>query len=830
MDSLVIHPGLKCFFKSTILSGIIVVFFSFLVLADEHAPNFSDTNQVKIQNIFNKLEAIGTASNNGTQAAKETTLGLICQESTALVRDLESWKSGGSSFLNDSFLPSQISNIIQKQISEKKDHVLNMSCAALQGQKISTGMSAGSISSFWQSDILPEMIEWSEAHLQKSNIPLLSNIEITAGGTRGGLFASAMTIEPLWVSENEKDHIFTQISWHAAPNDETNRGYKKQYDTMNAGLVYRKLSIDDTILYGGNFFIDYAPDGDHWRSSIGVDAQTSQLGMSINRYVPLSTWQNLDDYYEERASSGWDLQMRGQVPELPNWTGLLTGFQWDFQENGKDQYGIETGFEYSPVPAFVVRTSIRDDNQNAMAFDTSMRFQWKFNEPADIQWRPRTELIPVKDRIYTKVNRDNIIRVSQRRRNEAQVVVIENIGINSVTQESGSSLGSVGQILLMPATISVANSVGAIMRVQLHDGSILSAGQNTQVRIEPRVITLISGTIQFTSNGSITTVSTPGATITLHGTDLDVVSNGVDSSVRLRDGSISVVGSVLGASTLSFGQMAESISGNVGSVSNGSGNYITHTDQVSRYIDRIGAPQTGSHVTPYPSEPPVIQTENLTAGQSMIFRLRYNQAVDVSGTPRLQMTINGHSRTADYVSGSGTTDLLFTYTVALADAGVSTILVTGFDLNGGGVTGGGKTAITTIADTTLTLSGSLSTGDITAPTGYVSLFTTDPINNANKNAIAFSISSAEVGAAYNYTISSSGGGTNVTGSGTAAGATVNITGIDATGLNDGTLTVSVTMTDSSGNVGSAATDTVVKDIIAPTISSVAAPADGTYEP
>ncbi len=145
---------------------------------------------------------------------------------------------------------------------------------------------------------------------------------------------------------------------------------------------------------------------------------------------------------------------------------------------------------------------------------------------------------------------------------------------------------------------------------------------------------------------------------------------------------------------------------------------------------------------------------------------------------------------------------------------------------GGGVTGGGKTAITTIADTTLTLSGSLSTGDITAPTGYVSLFITDPI----KNAIALSISSAEVGAAYNYTISSSGGGTNVTGSGTAAGATVNITGIDVTGLNDGTLTVSVTMTDSSGNVGSAATDTVVKDIIAPTISSVAAPANGTYEP
>ncbi|HNZ72973.1 MAG TPA: hypothetical protein PKJ43_10135, partial [Prolixibacteraceae bacterium] len=85
------------------------------------------------------------------------------------------------------------------------------------------------------------------------------------------------------------------------------------------------------------------------------------------------------------------------------------------------------------------------------------------------------------------------------------------------------------------------------------------------------------------------------------------------------------------------------------------------------------------------------------------------------------------------------------------------------------------------------------------------------------------------GANYNYSISSSGGGTPVTGSSTIATATDTISGIDTTPLTDGTLTISVTLTDTAGNAGTAATDTVIKDIVAPYITSVTA-TNGTYEP
>jgi len=111
-------------------------------------------------------------------------------------------------------------------------------------------------------------------------------------------------------------------------------------------------------------------------------------------------------------------------------------------------------------------------------------------------------------------------------------------------------------------------------------------------------------------------------------------------------------------------------------------------------------------------------------------------------------------------------------------------------------------------------------GDTTAPTGYSVMIDQAAINNGNKDAMSFTFSVAEVGATYNYVVSSSGGG-SVTVSGTVTDATQQITGIDISSLSDGTLTLSVTLTDTAGNIGASATDTVVKDTTAPTGYSLA---------
>ena len=101
--------------------------------------------------------------------------------------------------------------------------------------------------------------------------------------------------------------------------------------------------------------------------------------------------------------------------------------------------------------------------------------------------------------------------------------------------------------------------------------------------------------------------------------------------------------------------------------------------------------------------------------------------------------------------------------------------------------------------------------DSTPPSGYTVSIDQAGIDNDNDDALSFTFAAAEVGATYDYSISSSGGGTPVTDTGTISTATDQITGIDVTALPDGTLTLAVTLTDPVGNEGEETTDTVEKD-------------------
>ena len=160
------------------------------------------------------------------------------------------------------------------------------------------------------------------------------------------------------------------------------------------------------------------------------------------------------------------------------------------------------------------------------------------------------------------------------------------------------------------------------------------------------------------------------------------------------------------------------------------------------------------------------------------------------------------------VTGSGTlttaTDQITSIDVSGLGDGIITLTVTLTDANSN---------IGSVATDT-------KTKDTTVPSGYTVAIDQSPINNSNEGSVSFTFAGAEVGATYNYTFSSSGGGSNVTGSGTIATATDQITGVDLSGLGDGTITLSVTLTDIAGNTGSAATDTELKDTSAPAGYSV----------
>ena len=103
----------------------------------------------------------------------------------------------------------------------------------------------------------------------------------------------------------------------------------------------------------------------------------------------------------------------------------------------------------------------------------------------------------------------------------------------------------------------------------------------------------------------------------------------------------------------------------------------------------------------------------------------------------------------------------------------------------------------------------------TAPSGYTITADVDPINAANAANTGFTIAAAEIGTTYNYTITTSGGSETLSGNGAIIATTQDITGINVSSLSDGTLTFTVTLTDSVGNTGVEATDTATLSKTAP---------------
>ena len=137
--------------------------------------------------------------------------------------------------------------------------------------------------------------------------------------------------------------------------------------------------------------------------------------------------------------------------------------------------------------------------------------------------------------------------------------------------------------------------------------------------------------------------------------------------------------------------------------------------------------------------------------------------------------------------------------------------------NGGDIT----IAVATAQDSAGNSIGSPNSGTDTghaigvAPTGYSVSIDQSYINNTNKNSISFTFAGAEVGDAYNYSFTGTSGAP-ITGSGTISSASQQITGINLSGLGEGSVTLTAYLTDPAGNIGGNVTNAKTKDTVAPT--------------
>ena len=392
-------------------------------------------------------------------------------------------------------------------------------------------------------------------------------------------------------------------------------------------------------------------------------------------------------------------------------------------------------------------------------------------------------------------------------------------------------------------------------------GSQIALATNYSFRTEQATATSLSDLTEYTDAGTVSvsnfaisaspTISsiaeTPssgdldaGKTVTYTLTMSEVVTvntTGGSPTLSLNDGGTATYVSGSGSNALTFsytvlaGQntpdlMVSAVNLNGATITDGSGNAaslsLTGLTQGSPQIDTT--PPTVSSVT--------ATAGDYDAGKALTLTLNMSEAVNVTGTPTLTLNDGG---TASYVSGSGSSALVFSYTVG-AGQNTAALQVTG-------VTG----TITDLAGNALSTAGLPETF-----TGVIVDTTTPPISAISESpsssdldagkTVTFTLTSTEA-----VTVNTTGGTPTLTlndgstatysgGSGTTAltfsytvGAGQNTAALAATALNLNGGTIK----DGAGNAASLSLTGLTQtgpqiDTTAPTVSSVTAAA-GDYD-
>ncbi|WPZ10885.1 Ig-like domain-containing protein [Roseivirga spongicola] len=197
-----------------------------------------------------------------------------------------------------------------------------------------------------------------------------------------------------------------------------------------------------------------------------------------------------------------------------------------------------------------------------------------------------------------------------------------------------------------------------------------------------------------------------------------------------------------------------------------------------------------------------LNTADVTALSTSDYTALISQKLTFSGTAGEQQTFT-ITPTDDSIEESTET-----LTVSMSNISAGTVDKNNIDITDG--------ATITITDE----------DDNTAPVGYSVTLDDALIGSAETAISTFTFAGAEIGTTYNYMVNSDNGGTKVAGSGTIATATDQVTLTDLSGLNDGTLTLSVTLTDASSNVGTVVTAQATID---QTMEATLLPADDAID-
>ena len=247
-------------------------------------------------------------------------------------------------------------------------------------------------------------------------------------------------------------------------------------------------------------------------------------------------------------------------------------------------------------------------------------------------------------------------------------VLITNLGLgsNAITNSSGHKVNGMAVTAPVVSGTAIASSPAS--------GDTYVLGEQIDVTVTFNRLVAVTGTPQLaltigTATRQANYASRTGTALTFSYTvqasdrDTDGISVAA-SALTLNSGTINDPRSGGSAATLGLGTNA---------ISTSSGHKVNGT--------------AASVMNFYPTRGGVSLGRTHELGEQIEFTAIFTHAVTVTGTPQVALGIGSVTRQANYASGSGTTTLLFRYTVVAGDSdndGI-TVATTALTLNGGSI-------------------------------------------------------------------------------------------------------------------------------------------------
>ena len=224
------------------------------------------------------------------------------------------------------------------------------------------------------------------------------------------------------ISSKENSNFFTQFSIHTQEvnNDDRYMG--------NLGFGYRFLNTDQSMMFGINSFYDRDIKEDHSRVSFGLEAKSSLLDFTLNKYIKTTNMLVVNST-EEQALSGLDYNISSQVPYMP-WTVFnFQGYRWENEKALQDTKGRVYSLEMALLPSLQFDLS-RDVSSVNGVDDTDIAKLTYIYPPRENKPTLRDGL--VSNVAFVKENMKNTLKEKVRRNNN---IVIEVQGSVIVTSQ-----------------------------------------------------------------------------------------------------------------------------------------------------------------------------------------------------------------------------------------------------------------------------------------------------------------------------------------------------------------------------------------------------------